>query len=323
MPNCGPPASGGRFAAPGGVRSGPPDRGWFPRACLTGLLALVLAGCVSDPVASSERLAAAGGAEKSVMPGSGFRHVVFSRNLRPEFRPAPARIHVYIGGDGRAFLNRHRVSPDPTPANPLALRLMLADPAPAVYVGRPCYHGVADAGCNPDLWTLGRYSEGVIDSMVAVIGEFGARHPTTELVLFGYSGGGVIALLSAARLGQVGQVVTIAAPLDVAAWTDVHGYTPLVRSLDPARQSAWPPGLRQLHYHGGRDPNVPPELVRGFAHRLAALGADAEFQVVAEFDHACCWVDAWSRLLAPLAATPVAVSSAVASALPAHGVAHR
>lgn len=261
-----------------------------------GFLWLSLAGCALDPVGSSERLASAGGAVKSVVTGSEFRHVVFSRSS-----PEAARLHVYIGGDGRAFLGRYRVSRDPTPIEPLALRLMLADPVPAVYVGRPCYHGVSDDGCHPDHWTLGRYSEAVVASITSVIRDLGERHPEADLWLIGYSGGGVIALLSALRLERVVQVVTIAAPLDVAAWTDSHGYTPLMRSLDPARESRWPVRFGQLHYHGDRDRNVPPGLVRDFAGRLAAQGARAEFQVIPGFDHVCCWVDAWARLMDPLA----------------------
>ncbi len=66
---------------------------------------------------------------------------------------------VYIEGDGRAYVNRRTPSNDPTPGNPMALRLALADPSLRVlYLGRPCQytrggepllHAVLDPGA---LW---------------------------------------------------------------------------------------------------------------------------------------------------------------------------
>lgn len=234
------------------------------------------------------------------MTGDEFRHVVFTRHLAPSIDT----LHVYIGGDGRAFLSRDRVAADPTPRDPLTLELMLADQAPSAYVGRPCYHGAPAQHCQPLLWTLQRYSEPVVSSLTAVIRDLTQRYPQARTMLIGYSGGGVLALLVAARIARVDTVVTLAAPLDTDAWTRAHGYTPLAGSINPATVQHWPPRLRQVHVHGSADRNVPPELVSGLGPRFVAGGARVEFRVVDGFDHVCCWRRDWPGLLEGFLADP-------------------
>lgn len=48
---------------------------------------------------------------------------------RDDGKPGP--LFVYIEGDGLAYLDARTPSTDPTPADPLALRLAAADPGPA------------------------------------------------------------------------------------------------------------------------------------------------------------------------------------------------
>src|SRR6266545_4164343 len=93
------------------------------------LVIALLGGCAGP----SERFAAR-------VEGEGFAHVVY----RPAgLRPDGGRVlHIYLDGDGTPW-ERGRPAPDPTPRAPLVLRLMALDPAPRVYLGRPCYHGLA------------------------------------------------------------------------------------------------------------------------------------------------------------------------------------
>jgi len=206
--------------------------------------------------------------------------------------PADARLHVYLDGDGRPFMRRLQVARDPTPRDPLTLQLLAADPGPAIYLGRPCYHG-RDADCDPRLWTTARYGDTIVGSLTAAIAAIIEERAPARVVLIGYSGGGALAVLIADRLQSVDAVVTIAANLDTDAWTRHHGYTPLVESLNPARAD-WQRQVAQLHFAGAVDTNVPPDLQAAFAARLP----DAEFRTVEGFGHRCCWVDAWPvRLL--------------------------
>jgi pimeloyl-ACP methyl ester carboxylesterase len=173
---------------------------------------------------------------------------------------------------------------------------MRLDSTPAIYVGRPCYHGLSAAPCSPALWTSGRYSEPVVASMAAAVRRVAVERSVERIVLIGYSGGGVLAVLLAARIPQTVGIVTIAANLDIDAWTDALGTPPLTDSLNPARQPA--PSVCQRHYAGGRDQAVPAAITR----RGAASGA--EVIVIDDYDHRCCWVTLWPSVLAALGDVP-------------------
>lgn len=204
-------------------------------------------------------------------------------------------LHFYFSGDGSPWLHRTQISRDPTPREPLELRLMFEDPNPSIYIGRPCYVGLAQApGCSASLWTDARYSDAVVTSMTAAVDAELAAHPAARhVVLIGYSGGGVLAMLVADRVARVDVVVTIAANLDIDAWTTLHDYSPLSASINPAKMPGWRHGLRQIHLVGEHDENVPPQLVHGFAANVP----DALVREFPGFDHRCCWIDVWPTLV--------------------------
>src|SRR5262245_38592820 len=132
---------------------------------------------------------------REIVQGTAFQHVVFLRTGEPS-----TTLHVYLDGDGTPW-RRGRPAPDPTPTNPLVLDLMALDRAPSVYVGRPCYHGLADApGCSSILWTAERYSAAIVSSMEAAVREVMRRSGAERLAWMGYSGGGTLAALPAPRL---------------------------------------------------------------------------------------------------------------------------
>lgn len=274
----------GCFAGP--VKLSVCGRAW---AWLAWPALLLLAACAT-PGERIAQLAGEAGLLQQVIDGEGFRHVVLYRRDEASGR----RLHVYIDHDGRPWIGGTRVASDPSPREPLALALMLQDPGDAIYLGRPC-HYVAEgqAGCHPLVWTHERYGEAVVASMAAAIKRWMARTGHAELVLIGYSGGGTLATLLAARLPQTAGLISVAANLDVDAWVRLHQYSPLVGSLDPAAQDGLNPHVLQHHHVGGRDRNVPPELSNRFIARQAA----ARVVVHTEFDHTCCWVEAWPGVL--------------------------
>lgn len=50
-----------------------------------------------------------------------------------------AELTIYLEGDGFAWFNPRQPPPDPTPLDPMALRLAQAQPSGnAAYLGRPC-----------------------------------------------------------------------------------------------------------------------------------------------------------------------------------------
>ena len=246
-------------------------------------------GCAT-PTQRTEALARAAGASVERVDGAGFEHVVIARNSTTD----DATLHIYFSGDGTPWVHRTQIANDPTPRDPIELRLMLEDPAPSVYVGRPCYLGLAAApGCGPALWTVARYSQAVVDSMVNAVERVLDTSHATHITLIGYSGGGVLAVLVANRVARIGTVVTIGANLDIDAWTTLHGYSALSQSLNPKNVAAWRDSLRQIHLVGEHDQNVPPAIAR----RFSTGRSNDEVRVVPHFDHRCCWIDAWPTLL--------------------------
>ena len=124
------------------------------------LVALLACGCASPAARLSSR-AADLGFTRAIVAGAGFDHVVFRARAHvggTSIPDAPRVLHVYLDGDGSPWTGREPTD-DPTPRNPLVLRLMALDAAPRIYLGRPCYHGLANAPrCTPALWTTRRYA---------------------------------------------------------------------------------------------------------------------------------------------------------------------
>jgi pimeloyl-ACP methyl ester carboxylesterase len=203
-------------------------------------------------------------------------------------------VHVYVDGDGTPW-EAGRPAADPTPRDTLVLELMRLDESPSLYLGRPCYHGLAgDPACTPALWTGRRYSEAVVASMAAALSRVLTARAIERVAWIGYSGGGALAVLLAPRVAGTVAVVTVAANLDIDAWTAHHGYLRLAGSLNPASEPALPRHLYARHYVGGRDPIVPLHVVAGGSVDPAGM------VVIPEFDHICCWRRLWSSILADL-----------------------
>jgi hypothetical protein len=233
--------------------------GAFAKLLYLSIILWLLAGCATS-LEVNERIARAQGLSRAVIEGSDFSHVVYIEPVGEG-----SLWHIYIEGDGRPWRSRYSVAPDPTAPRPLMLRLMQQDAAPRIYLGRPCYQGmVNDPACNPWVWTHGRYSEPVVSSMQSVLEQLIDRHGIKQLVLIGHSGGGALAMLLAERIPQTETVVTLAGNLDTEAWTEKHGYSVLVGSLNPAQRPPLPQAINQLHFRGIEDRNLPaatPEVI--------------------------------------------------------------
>lgn len=259
---------------------------------------LWLSGCATiDPL---DRQVGTSELEKTVLAAGEFELVRVGRPMR---EPADERLDelvIYLGSDGRPW-DDNRPAADPTGRRSLALELMIQDSRPAVYLGRPCYHGGADRPpCTARLWTSGRYSDVVVDALETGLRELLARYRPGRLTLIGYSGGGTLAVLAASRMAAETDitVITVAGNLDPAAWTAFHDLLPLSDSLDPVKAVPSPAGFRQLHLVGTEDARVPPRTIRRYRERHP----DAQVLEVEGFDHVCCWVEEWRDILARISA---------------------
>jgi dienelactone hydrolase len=221
-------------------------------------------------------------------------------------RPAASdSLTIYIEGDGLAWINRSRPASDPTPLEPVGLQLALAQPVGnAAYLARPCqYAETGQAACETAYWTGRRFAPEVIEAMQQGIDWLKQRFGARRLALVGYSGGGAVAALAAARRTDVDLLVTIAGNLDSAAWTRLHRVSPLAGSLNPADDTTRLAGIRQIHLAGGRDTVVPPAIAAGYADRFSASERPA-VRIEPAFDHRCCWVDAWPRISTEILSLP-------------------
>lgn len=253
---------------------------------LVALLAAACSGCAANGERIDAQAAAMGLARTDVV------HVGLRSHAYMKPGATGNTLTAFLEGDGQPWRRDIGINFDPATGNPIALHLLARTSGPVAYFVRPCYLSTREAGCNPDLWTSARYSEAVIDSMAAAIGDSMRRANAKSVELVGYSGGGALAVLVAERLAGVASVTTIGANLDIEAWTTHHGDLPLERSLNPARSERAHP-WRELHLQGARDSIVP----RATTDAYFARYPNAQRRVIAEFDHVCCWVEAWPQLL--------------------------
>ena len=262
------------------------------------LLVLWITACTHDLAARRETAAV-------LAAQAGMQPVRFDAGrfvLAGEIRMAGPRqsiLRVYLEGDGFGYISPTQLSPNPTPYNPVGLRLAAADPFPAVlYLARPCQYVTPPEArsCAPQYWSTHRFAPEVIDATNQAITQALAWTGTDRVVLIGYSGGGAVAALAAARRSDVVAWATVAAPLDHDAWTRWHAVAPLDGSLNPVDDAQRLAGLPQIHFVGTKDEVVPSEILRGFLKHEGA-GAETRLVVIPGFDHVCCWVARWPDLL--------------------------
>ncbi len=203
-------------------------------------------------------------------------------------------LHIYIEGDGTPWIAGKWIAQDPTPRNPVMLKLMKLDPNPSILLGRPCYHvGNQNNNCDAGYWTMARYSPEVIMSMANAVAGLLKKYDFQKVALFGHSGGGVIATLVAKELTEAVAVITIGANLDIDVWASGHGFSLLDKSINPARIPLEQSDAIALHLYGDQDAVVPYSLMAGYF----AARPDIRAEVYKGFNHTCCWADIWPQIL--------------------------
>lgn len=222
--------------------------------------------------------------------------------------PGADQLTVFIEGDGLAWNAFGTApSPDPTPRDPVALRLAAVDrSANRLYLARPCQYleRAALARCHHAYWTSHRFAEEVVAGYAALIEAQAQSVGARDIRLVGYSGGGDIAALVAPRLTANVELVTIAAPLDHAYWTKVMKVDPMRGSLNPADIAATLAPLPQTHFVADEAEIVPHAVTRAYLDALGPGATRARMVVVDGTDHWCCWAEQWPDMTRMLA-TPV------------------
>ena len=220
----------------------------------------------------------------------------FHGNLSSETKT----LTVYIEGDGHAWKNKWTPSTDPTPWNPISLRLAVQDPQPKViYLARPCqFNSPLDKkNCHSKYWTNHRYSKEVVSSFNDALNQAKTLSNTEQLELIGYSGGGVLAALLSAQRKDVKKFITIAANLDLTAWVKKHGISNLSGSLNPIDYASQLKSIPQIHFIGKEDKIVPPGILQSYLYKLGNTNS-VQSIIMPNYNHECCWIESWKQLYA-------------------------
>jgi len=268
-------------------------------ACLCLTLGM-LAGC-ADPNLHADAMAQTAHLRRAQVTTDSFVLTSFYRISRPDLP-----LTVYIEGDGLAWRSRTEPSTNPTPHQALGLALAAADPAAnVVYLARPCQFTpmAANPRCDKAYWTNKRFADEVVVAMNQAVTHYADQVPGQRIHLVGYSGGGALAVLIAARRNDVGSLRTVAGNLDHAEVNRLHQVSPMPGSLNAIDVAPQVASIAQIHFSGGDDAVVPPLIAQRFV--AAAGGRCAQAHVVPGMNHENDWAGRWPDLLKipPLCAT--------------------
>lgn len=207
--------------------------------------------------------------------------------------------NIYIEGDGFAWLSKNRASLDPTPKNPVALKLASQDLAHnVIYLARPCqYTKLTDkSACPQKYWTSHRFAPEVIKAMDSALDDIKRRHQITKFNLIGFSGGGNIAALLTARRDDVLSLRTVAGNLDHQLQSDIHNVSPMLESLNAKDISNQISNVPQIHFIGGKDSVVPYALYNSYQEAAGSRNC-LRAVVIEHADHVQHWNKHWTDFL--------------------------
>jgi hypothetical protein len=203
---------------------------------------------------------------------------------------------VYIEGDGYAFNGIDKPSDDPTPFNPVALRLAAADQSPLViYLARPCQY-MMNAACDPRYWSTARTAPEVITAYDNALNQLKAENNIQQFELVGYSGGAAVAALVAARRTDIASLRTVAGNMDYAEFIRLHDVLPLSQSVDPASVAPVLANLPQYHFVGAEDHIVPIEIAQSWQKKSGDTRCIQQKRLP-DVEHGTGWREAWPDLL--------------------------
>ena len=222
----------------------------------------------------------------------------FTLMTQQRFNKGSNTMSIYIEGDGRAWETKYVLSDDPTPSNPVALRLAALDPADNLaYIARPGQYSLSGIpACDAKYWAGARFAPEVVASMNKVIDLLKQKSGARYVELTGYSGGGAIAVLVAAKRNDVKALRTVAGNLNTSAWCAYHHVTPLEGSLNPLDVAMKVANIPQRHFVGSKDKNVPWALAASFVK----MEGDKDGESISLVDgpsHNDGWPQRWQELL--------------------------
>jgi uncharacterized alpha/beta hydrolase family protein len=234
------------------------------------------------------------GYKRSLIKTSNFVLTVFSkitRNKKP--------VSIYIEGDGRAWVSKRRVSNNPTPQNPLALKLSILDKSEnVIYIARPCQYTKLekDGLCKKDYWTGKRFAPEVIKSFDETVSYILKKYDLKGVNLIGFSGGANVASLLANNRDDVLSIRTVAGNLDHEYLNSYHKVSKQYGSLNAIDYAKNISHIPQIHFFGTKDKIIPVDMAERF---LSASGDKCVKTFANEgATHLKNWLEKWQDYLA-------------------------
>ena len=166
-----------------------------------------------------------------------------------------------------------------------------------IYLARPCQYVdlTREKYCSRKYWSSHRFAEEVVSAYEQALDQIKNLVGGVAFHLVGYSGGGAVAVLIAARRGDVISVRTVAGYLDHIALNEKVGVAPLRGSLDPMRVASALRGVPQVHYSGSRDLVIPPWVGEKFV-LVVGNPKCARSITVDGVSHEYGWVEYWKTV---------------------------
>jgi hypothetical protein len=201
----------------------------------------------------------------------------------------------YIEGDQSSFSDKYKISSNPTPKKQMFINLAAMDKRPnVVYIAMPCQYTPMELNpqCDSSYWTDKRMSEKSVAAINDVINKINSTNQKFNLV--GYSAGGSIAVLIAARNPMVKDIITIGAYLDSRAFTNYHNVPPMIGSLNPINYAKLISNIPQRHISGGKDIIAPPFIVDKYVEESSSFCVKQE--IFPELNHNKGWNKIWEYI---------------------------
>ena len=265
------------------------------------IITINITGCQTDP----NKIALRANMHKQLHTTKNFIITSYVRSNNKIDASKP--LFVYIEGDGKAWVSKYRLSSNPTPDDPLTLKLAAIDKHPnVIYIARPCQFTELnlDRNCSSKYWSTARYSKQVVDSINEVIDNFKnfvfkENKDGNGIHLIGYSGGATIAGIIASHRHDIKSLRTIAGNLDHDAVSDFHKTTKLDQSLNLINFTENISHIPQIHYIGEHDQIIPVYVVKNFVAKINNFKHTncATYMILSKLDHYHGWEKAWSELV--------------------------
>ena len=145
-------------------------------------------------------------------------------------------------------------------------------------------------------WTSHRYSEKVIDSIDKVIDRVKKENKLEKIKIIGFSGGGTVAALLAARRDDIDLLITVAGNLDPDYHCRLYGITPLWGSLNPSELPNKLKHIKQVHFVGGKDQIVPRSVAESYREKISPLPGFLEIVEIKTCSHHDGWHESWGDI---------------------------